>query len=159
MKSLIIVALIMVGLVLGCKNTKKAEADLNPFKGSLAELLPNEFSSDGLKFKSLGSSAETPKNFADAKEAKFFGYMQEAGGIGVKIEGTLANYPSAELAQDKLRRLTKGADGISVVPDGKNLRVVDESGKSAAWTNGSLVCLISASAKKGLENFKNAAPF
>ena len=66
--------------------------NLDPYKGSLKDLLPNEPSVGLIKFK-LDTSQ--PSDFDGATEGVKANYTMQAGTISVPVELTVANFPSA----------------------------------------------------------------
>ena len=159
MKSTITVAFIFLVLVLGCgkfgSGSKRSASSLDPYRGNLAELLPAEMSSGGLKFTRVGSETDSPA--LGATTAQVFTYTQEAGGIGVKIDGRLSNYASAAEANAALAAIAKKNPG-TLTAKGGGQRLAAED-KTLIWTNGSLLCIVKASVAKGATNFEEAAPF
>lgn len=158
MKPTTIVVFIFLLLILGCGKLgsgKRSASKFNPYRGNLAELLPPELSSGYLKFKLTGSATADPVHGATA--AQVFTYMQEAGGIGVRIDGRLQNYASAADANAALVAIAEKFPGtLSAKGSGQRLAAED---KSLAWTNGSLLCIVKGSVAKGATNFEDAAPF
>ena len=158
MKSTIIVAFIFLLLILGCGkfgSGKRSASSLDPYRGDLAELLPTELSLGSLKFKLAGSETTSPAQ--GAVKAQVFTYMQEAGGIGVKIDGRLSNYASAAEANAALADIAKKYPG-TLTAKRSGQRFIGED-KTLAWTNGSLLCVVKGSTAKGATNFEEAAPF
>src|SRR5215210_305474 len=89
MKNLFPSLLVLLLVVLGCgtfsKNFKRSSTNFDPYGGSLSELLPPEFSSLRVKFKSGDTRDTTAEYKGQAKEAKAFTYIQEAAGVGVQV--------------------------------------------------------------------------
>ena len=158
MKSIFPVALIFFMLVLGCgqmSNIAKKSASKNPYPGKLSDLLPEELSSGMIKFKLVGSVDN--KTFPGATEAKSFTYMQQGAGVEIKVDGALANYPTAADANAVIADIAKTNSGtLSKKSDGQRLTASDGS---VAWTNGSLLCIEKAGVAKAATNFEEAALF
>ena len=157
--NLIALALLLM-LVLGCglmnNIAKRSSTDFNPYKGKLSELLQPEISSSLVKFK-LSGTVDAP-SYTGATEAKAFTYMQEGSGVSVKVDGGLANYPSAAQANEKIADIAKKNKGTLTKKNGGQ-RFATPDGGTIAWTNGSLFCVVTSSFAKPASNFEEAAPF
>lgn len=133
--------------------------NLDPYKGSIKDLLPNETSVGLIKFKlDTSQSAE----FDGATEGVNADYTQQAGSISVPVKLTVGNFPSAQEAAAALKAFgdkhglaleTKTKSGTT----GQRLSWGD--GKSIMWTNGSLQCLATSSFAKATSNLEEALPF
>jgi len=133
--------------------------NLDPYKGSIKDLLPNETSVGLIKFKlDTSQSAE----FDGATEGVNADYTQQAGSISVPVKLTVGNFPSAQEAAAALKAFgdkhglaleTKTKSGTT----GQRLSWGD--GKSIMWTNGSLQCLATSSFAKATSNLEEARPF
>src|SRR6185436_15162756 len=99
LQSLGIVLMMFFALAFSCSEGKKSTTAFNPYKGGLNELLKSEMSTGLIKFK-LEATRDI-SSYEGATEAKGFTYMQEGGGVSVKVDGALANYPSAAQANAK----------------------------------------------------------
>ena len=134
--------------------------NLDPYKGSLKDLLPNEPSVGLIKFK-LDTSQ--PSDFDGATEGVKANYTMQAGTISVPAELTVANFPSSRDAAAaveafankhnfSLESKTKGGTNV-----GQRLTFGD--GKTIMWSNGSLQCLATSSFAKTTSNLEEALPF
>lgn len=159
MRSLISVTVVFLLLVLGCKGLggKGSSASFDPYKGKLSELLQKEISSSGLKFK-LAGVEDVLSEYPGATEAKVFTYMQEGAGVQIKVDGAIANYPSAAQATDRLAQLAKQLN-LSPVKKGNGQRAASSKGELVVWTNGSLICLAKSDFAKPAGNFEEAVSF
>ncbi|MGI8467913.1 MAG: hypothetical protein ACR2N3_05620 [Pyrinomonadaceae bacterium] len=159
MKSIIPVAFIFLLLVLGCGQmsniAKKSSTNFNPYQGKLSELLPEELSSGLIKFKLVGVVDNS--TFTGSTEAKGFTYMQDAAGVEIKVDGALANYPTASAANAEITDIAKKFQG-TLTTKGDGQRFLGTDG-TLAWTNGSLLCIVKAGVAKAATNFEDAAPF
>lgn len=161
MKALTPILLIWLVLVMGCglgNILKRNTTSFDPYTGGLNELLPSEMSITILKFKLTGTR-DTHSNYPDAKEAKGFTYMQEAGGIGVQLDGALVNFNSSAEANAQLSKIAAELNA-TVEKNSRGLNFTAEDRKTIGWTHGSIMCLVISSAgTKPASNFKEAAPF
>jgi hypothetical protein len=161
MKPLILVALIILPLILGCgrlkDNISRNSSSFNPYKGSLSELLRPEISSLSIKFKSKGSR-DVAADYPGSTEAKGFTYMQEGAGVEVQVDGALVNYPTAAAAETILTELAGENEG-TVTNKGKGKKFTAKKGSLVGWTNGSIMCLVASNFAKPAGNFEEAAPF
>lgn len=157
-KSLFPVALIFLMLVVGCgnfKNLSQKSAAKNPYQGKLSELLPEELGSTFIKFKLVGVVAND--TFPGSTEAKGFTYTQQGAGVEIKVDGALANYPTAAQANTKLAEFAASNSAtLSKKGDGQRFTASDGT---VGWTNGSLLCLVKAGVAKAATNFEDAALF
>jgi hypothetical protein len=152
-----IVLAIAVFFMVGNKS-KRETAKFDPYKGSVAALLPTEMSHSGLKFKRSGTTDRTSSWKAEgATEAVGFTYNQVLIVI-VKIDGALINFPSSADAAAALRT-TATEKGATVTAKGKGQRFTAQGGKMVAWTNGSLMCVVVGGTDPAAGNFEKAAPF
>jgi hypothetical protein len=159
MKSLIPAALIFLTLVLGCglfgnKGLRSAKND--PYKGKVADVLDKEIPMGRIKFKLLG--IENNETFPGSTEAISFSYMQKDVGPDIRVDGALANYPSAQEAAAKLTDITKKFSG-KLQTRGYGRRFTSTDGTTIAWTNGSLLCITKSVDTKAVNNFDDAVPF
>ncbi len=158
MKSIIPVALIFLIVVLGCgnfKNLSQKSASKNPYQGKLADLLPEEVASGLIKFKLVGIVAND--TYPGSTEAKGFTYMQQGAGVEIKVDGGLANYPTAAQANAELADITKKYQG-TITKKGDGQKFTGNDG-TIAWTNCTLLCIVKAGVAKAATNFEDAAPF
>lgn len=140
MQSLGIVLVMFCALAFSCREGKKSTTAYNPYKGGLNELLKSEMSTGLIKFK-LGGTRDIAGSYQGATEAKGFTYMQEGGGVSVKVDGALANYPSAAQATAKLAEIARS---ITLTNKSGGQRLASPDGKTIAWTNGSLLCVVTS---------------
>jgi hypothetical protein len=151
---------LLLTLVLGCgmlkKNIKRASSNFSPYKGKLSELLQPEISSSLVKFKLVGT--EDTDTYPGATEAKAFTYMQEGAGVSIKVDGALANYPTAEQAEVALAVIAKKNKGTLTKKSGGQ-RFVTPDGNTVVWTHGSLLCIVTSGFARPATNFEEAAPF
>ncbi len=161
MKSLILVALIILPLILGCGIIKNIGSrnftDFDPYKGDLTDLLKPEISGGMVKFKSKGSR-DVAADYPGSTEAKGFTYMQEGAGVEVQVDGALVNYPTATAATEKLADLAAKNEG-TLTDKGKGEKFTAKNGKIVGWTNGSIMCVVVSDFAKPAGNFEEAAPF
>jgi len=137
---------------------KRATAKFDPYKGSVAALLPEEMSDSGMKFKRTGTTDRTDSWKSEgATEAVGFTYNQILIVI-VKIDGALINFPSSADAAAALKA-TATEKGGTVIAKGKGQRFTAQNGKIVGWTNGSLMCLVVGGTDPAAGNFEKAAPF
>lgn len=155
LQSLGIVLVMFFAMAFACREGKKSTTTYNPYKGGLNELLKSEMSTGLIKFK-LEATRDVASSYEGSTEAKGFTYMQEGGGVSVKVDGALANYPSASQASAKLAELAKK---ITLTNKSGGQRLVTPDGKTVAWTNGSLLCVVTSGFAKPATNFETAAPF
>ena len=154
LQSLGIVLMMFFVLAFSCSEGKKSTTAYNPYKGGLNELLKSEMSTGLIKFK-LEATRDI-SSYEGATEAKGFTYMQEGGGVSVKVDGALANYPSAAQANAKLASI---AMKNTLTNKSGGQRLASPDGKTVAWTNGSLLCVVISGFAKPATNFETAAPF
>lgn len=161
MMSLILVALIILPLILGCgmiKNSiQRNSSSYDPYKGSLTDLLKPEISGSLVKFKSKGSR-DAAADYPGSTEAKGFTYMQEGAGVEVPVDGALVNYPTAAMAETKLSEIAGENEG-TMTTRGKGKKFTAKKGSLVGWTNGSIMCLVASNFAKPAGNFEEAAPF
>ena len=156
LQSLGLVVVMFFAMAFSCRDTKRASSDFNPYKGKLSELLKPEMSTGPIKFKLAGTA--NASSYVGATEAAAFTYMQEGGGVSVKVDGGLANYPSASQAEAKLADVAARANGtLTKKNNGQRLTLPD--GKTIAWTNGSLFCIVTSGFAKPASNFESSASF
>lgn len=155
LQTLGIVLVMFFALAFSCRDTKKSTTSFNPYKAGLNELLKSEMSTGLIKFK-LEATRDVAGSYQGATEAKGFTYMQEGAGVLVKVDGALANYPSASQASAKLADLAKK---ITLTNKSGGQRLASPDGKTIAWTNGSLLCVVTSGFAKPATNFETAAPF
>jgi hypothetical protein len=134
--------------------------NLDPYKGSVKNLLPKEASVGLIKFKlDTSQSAE----FDGVTEGVNADYTQQAGSISVPVKLTIANFSSSQDAAAAVKAFadkhglaleTKTKSGTTV---GQRLSWGD--GKSIMWSNGSLQCLATSSFAKATSNLEEALPF
>jgi hypothetical protein len=159
MKSLMPVALIFLMLVLGCGQfTNKGLRGLknDPYKGKIADILEKEIPMGRIKFKLLG--IENNETFPGSTEAKSFSYIQRDVDTEVRVNGALANYPSAQQASAKLADITGKFSG-KLQTRGYGQRFTSSDGTTIAWTNGSLLCIAKSVDTLAVNNFDDIAPF
>ena len=134
--------------------------DLNPYKGSVKDLLPKEASVGLVKFK-LDTSQTA--DFAGAKDAVKANYTMQAGSISLPVQLTVANFASSQDAKAAVEafankhNLSLESKTKSGTPVGK--RLTWDNGKTIMWSNGSLQCLASSSFSKTTSNLEEALPF
>lgn len=161
MKQIIPVALIFLLFVMGCgqlsNRMSRSSSSFDPYKGSLTNLLQQEFSGTVVKFK-LNRTANANSEHQGATEAKRFTYIQEGAGVGIQVDGVLVNYPSSQQAETRLRAVATEI-GATVVNKGKWKRFTTKDGGTVGWTNGSVMCLVKSSFAKPAGNFEEYAPF
>ena len=161
MKNIIPVALIFLVFVLGCgqlqNRMSRNSSSFDPYKGSLSDLLKPDFSGSLVKFKLNGTLDRLAEN-PGASEATGFTYLQDAAGVSVQVDGLLANYPSAQQAETRLRKVAAEV-GATVVQKGKYQRFSTKDGATVGWTNGSVMCLAKSGFAKPASNFEEYAPF
>jgi len=145
---------------LGLGNTfKRYSGQYDPYKGSLATLLPEELASGIVKFRLVTKKDQTSSwKEKGATEAYSFRYNQIGGGATTEVTGVLVNFSSSERAQAELK------DGLvafeaTASPKEKGLRFSTKDGGSVGWTNGSLYCVVRSEFSKPAANFERAAPF
>jgi len=155
LQSVGIVFVMFFALAFSCRDGKKSTATYNPYKGTLNVLLKPELSSGSIKFKLIGTE-DAAGSYAGATEARAFSYTQEGGGVSVKVDGALANYPSASVATAKITELAKQ---ITLTKKTGGQRLTTADGKTVAWTNGSLLCIVTSGFARPATNFETAAPF
>ena len=147
--------------VLGCgqlnNRISRSSSSFDPYKGSLSDLLQSEFSGSLVKFKLTGT-LDALSQHPGATEAKRFTYLQEGAGVSVQVDGLLANYPTSQKAETRLREIAAEV-GASVVNKGKWKRFTTKDGGTVGWTNGSVMCLVKSSFAKPAGNFEEYAPF
>jgi hypothetical protein len=145
---------------LGLGNTfKRYSGEYDPFKGSLATLLPDELAGGIVKFRLKTKNDETRSwKKKGAIEAYSFRYDQIGGGVTTEVVGVLVNFPSSERAQAELKDGLVAFDSTAS-PKGKGLRFSTKDGGSVGWTNGSLYCVVRSDFAKPAGNFEKAAPF
>jgi hypothetical protein len=90
---------------LGLGNTfKRYSGQYDPYKGSLATLLPEELAGGIVKFHLVTKVDQTASwKEKGATEAYFFRYNQIGGGVTTEVKGVLVNFPSSERAQAELK--------------------------------------------------------
>lgn len=156
LQSLGIVFVMFLAMAFSCRDGKKSSTSFNPYKGQLNELLKSEISSSLVKFKLVGT--EDADTYPGATEAKAFTYMQEGAGVSIKVDGALANYPTAAQAEVELGVIAKKNKGTLTKKNG-GLRFVTPDGNTVAWTNGSLLCIVTSGFARPATNFEESAPF
>jgi hypothetical protein len=140
-------------------NEKERSArEFNSYKGSLAALLPAEFSDSLIKFKRTAISDKTSTwKEEGAVEAVSFSYDLVSIVI-VKLEGQLLNFASSADAASALKAIAE-KNGATVTPKGDGRRFSARNGKLVGWTNGSLMCVVMGGTDPAAGNFEKAAPF
>jgi len=134
--------------------------NLDPYKGSVKDLLPKEPSVGAVRFK-LDTSQGT--EFEGATEAVKANYTLQVGSINVPVQLTVANFPSSREAAAaveafankhnfSLESKTKGGTTVGQ-------RLTFGNGKQIMWSNGSLQCLASSDFPKTTSNLEEALPF
>lgn len=157
-QSLGIVLVMFFAMAFSCRDgIRKGTTDFTPYKGKLNELLKTELSSGLIKFK-LVATTDVAGSYTGATEAKGFTYMQEGGGVSVKVDGALVNYPSASQADTRLAEFARKSNGTLEKKNGGQ-RLTTPDGKTVAWTNGSLLCIVTSGFAKPATNFESSAPF
>ena len=156
LESLGIVFVMFLAMAFSCRDGKKSSTSFNPYKGQLNELLKSEMSSGQIKFKLVGT--ENTDTYAGATEARAFTYTQEGAGVLIKVDGALANYPSASQAEAQIADLAKQNNGTLTKKNGGQ-RFVTPNGKTVMWTNGSLLCIVTSGFARPATNFEETAPF
>jgi hypothetical protein len=140
------------------KNGKRNTAKFDPYKGSVATLLPGEMSDSGIKFKLSATTDRTASwKRQGATEALGFTYNQILIVI-VKIDGVLINFASSADAVTALKATATEEKG-TVTSKGKGQRFTAQNGKMVGWTNGSLMCVVVGGTDPAAGNFEKAAPF
>jgi hypothetical protein len=139
-------------------DTKRSAREFDPYKGSLAALLPAEFSDSLIKFKRTAISDKTSTwKEEGAVEAVSFSYDLVSIVI-VKLEGQLLNFASSADAVGALKAIAE-KNGATVTPKGDGRRFSARNGKLVGWTNGSLMCVVMGGTDPAAGNFEKAAPF
>lgn len=157
LQSLGLVVVLFIAMAFSCRDgIKKSSTSFNPYKGSLSELLKPELSSGLIKFKLVATA--NAGSYVGSTEAKGFTYMQEGGGVSVKVDGGLANYPSASQANLELADIARKSNGTLTKKNGGQ-RLTTPDGKTVAWTNGSLFCIVTSGFAKPAINFEQSVPF
>lgn len=157
LESLGIVFVMFLAMAFSCRDGKKSSTSFNPYKGQLNELLKSEMGSGAIKFK-LAGTRDVVDEYAGATEAKAFTYMQEGAGVSIKVDGALANYPTAAQAEVELAVIAKKNKGTLTKKNGVQ-RFVTPDGNTVAWTNGSLLCIVTSDFARPATNFEESAPF
>jgi hypothetical protein len=134
--------------------------NLDPYKGSVKDLLPNEPSVGLVKFKlSTSQSAD----FAGATEAVKATYTLQVGTINVPVQLTVVNFPSSRDAAAAVEAFANkhNFSTESKTKGGTNVgqRLTFGDGKTIMWSNGSLQCLASSDFAKTTSNLEEALPF
>jgi post-segregation antitoxin (ccd killing protein) len=134
--------------------------DLNPYKGSVKDLLPKELSVGLVKYK-LDTSQTT--HFKGATEAVQANYTMEAGSISVQIQLVVANFSSSQDVEAAMQAAAKEKNA-TLEQKTKNAmtvgqRFTDENGRAIIWSNGSLICIVRSTASGTTSNFEGALPF
>lgn len=155
-QSLGIVFVMFLAMAFSCRD-QTGHTNFNPYKGELSGLLKSEMSSGTLKFKLVGTR-DVVDSYVGATEAIAFTYMQEGGGVSVKVDGALANYPSASQADAKIADMAKQGN-ITLTKKSGGQRLTSPDGKTVAWTNGSLLCVVLSDFARPATNFEESAPF
>jgi hypothetical protein len=133
--------------------------NLDPYKGSVKDLLPKEASVGLIKFK-LGSSQSA--DFAGATDGVKANYTMQAGSISVPVELTVINFPSS---RDAAAAVEAFANKHNLSLESKNKsgtvgkRLTWDDGKTIMWSNGSLQCLARSDFPKTTSNLEEALPF
>lgn len=129
--------------------------NLDPYKGSLRNLVPKEASVGLIKFK-LDTSQ--PADFDGATEGIKASYTMQAGTISVPVELTVANFASSQAAESAMQAFAeKRGLALETKRGGKRLTFGD--GKSIMWSHGSLQCLATSGFAKTTSNLEEALPF
>jgi hypothetical protein len=129
--------------------------NLDPYKGSLKALLPNQPSVGLINFK-LDSSQND--DLDGAQEAVKANYTMQAGSISVPVVLQVGNYASSQEAEAKMQAFAdKHGLVLETKKGGKRLTWGD--GKAIMWSNGSLQCLATSSFPKTTSNLEEALPF
>jgi hypothetical protein len=140
------------------KEKERSAREFNPYKGSLAALLPAEFSDSLIKFKRTAISDKTSTwKEEGAVEAVSFSYDLVSIVI-VKLEGQLLNFATSADAAGALKAIAE-KNGATVTPKGDGRRFSARNGKLVGWTNGSLMCVVMGGTDPAAGNFEKAAPF
>jgi len=133
--------------------------NLDPYKGSVKDLLPKEASVGSIKFK-LDTSQSA--DFAGATDGVKANYTMQAGTISVPVELTVINFPSS---RDAAAAVEAFANKHNLSLESKNKsgtrgqRLTWDDGKTIMWSNGSLQCLASSGFAKTTSNLEEALPF
>lgn len=133
------------------------KSSFSPYKGKVNELLKPELSSGLFKFKLTGTTSDV-NSYTGSTEAKGFTYMQEGAGISVKVDGALANYPTAAQAEAEIAAIAARSKG-PLTKKNSGQRFVSNDGATIIWTNGSLLCVVTSGFAKPASNFEEAVPF
>jgi hypothetical protein len=155
LQSLGIVMVMFFALAFSCREGKKSTTAYSPYKGPLNELLKTEMSTGLIKFK-LVATRDVLSSYAGATEARGFSYTQEGGGVSINVDGALANYPSVTQANAHIVEMGKK---YTLTKKSGGQRLSSADGKTVAWTNGSLLCVVTSGFAKPATNFETAAPF
>jgi hypothetical protein len=134
--------------------------DLNPYKGSVQNLLPKELSVGLVKYKLDTSQSIHLKGAAEAVQAD---YRLQAGSISVQIQLVVANFPSSQDVEPAMQAAAKEKHA-TLEQKTKNAmtvgqRFTDENGRAIIWSNGSLICIARSTASGTTSNFEGALPF
>ncbi len=140
---------------------KRSSQSFDPYRGSVAALLPKDMSDSISTYTLSGTSDRTSewKSYG-ATDAVGFTYMQKVKvmNVGVKIDGALVNFPSAADAVAALKKTAAEENG-TVSTKGSGQRFTAEGGQMIGWTNGSLLCVVKGSTDPAAGNFETVAPF
>ena len=134
--------------------------NLDPYKGSIKDLLPNKPSVGAVQFK-LDTSQST--EFAGATDAVKASYTLPVGSISVPVQLTVANFPSSRDAAGAVEAFANKHNLAleSKTKSGKTVgqRITWDNGKTIMWSNGSLQCLARSDFPKTTSNLEEALPF
>lgn len=137
---------------------ERTARQFNPYKDSVAALLPAEFSDSGIKFKRTATSDKTSTwKEEGAVEAVSFSYNLISIVI-VKLEGQLLNFATSADARLALWAIAE-KNGATLAPKGNGQRFTARNGQMIGWTNGSLMCVVMGGTNPAAGNFEKAAPF
>jgi hypothetical protein len=147
-----------IALVGSEDGTKRSAREFDPYKGSVAALLPAEFSDALIKFKRTATSDKTSTwKEEGAVEAVSFSYDLISIVI-VKLEGQLLNFATSADARLALWAIAE-KNGATLTPKGNGQRFTARNGQMIGWTNGSLMCVVMGGTDPAAGNFEKAVPF
>ena len=133
---------------------------LNPYTGTIRELLPLKTNDGLIEFKFGTSTAGTMQGATEARQAN---YTMQAGSISTSVQLQVANFSSAEAAREAMQAAAeeKGATLASKTKAGETVgkRFTDQEGKAIVWSNGSLMCIAYSQFAKTTSNFEESLPF
>jgi hypothetical protein len=155
----------MLLLIFACKmcgSTGKTltASELNPYRGTLEELVPKEKSLGLIKFKQTTLRHIT---FPGAQDAVDTAYEQSAGSIVVGAQLKVVNFTSSQSAEAAIQLAAneKAAVLQTKTKSGRSVgqRFTAQNGQAVVWTNGSLLCIAYSQFAKTTSNLEDVLPF